>query len=175
MIGYSFQVRKVFYYFSFSAFKLFSSLTDLIGDVRLICTFRLLCGESDFVLSALLATIFRKYLLSVLCVVSFAIVGDVVGGHSLLFSSWLGLERDIWPIRPSVGVVWMLLLAILSADFCEFCSNRIFLPITVLDKFLLGAFDDRDDDDDDVETLDAVDIRNDAASSSSLRLLKENN
>lgn len=61
-------------HFSFSAFKLFSNLTDLIGAVRLICTFRSLCDESNFVLSAaatvevVFATMFRKYLLSPRCI-----------------------------------------------------------------------------------------------------------
>lgn len=81
-------------HFSFSAFKLFSNLTDLIGAVRLICTFRSLCDESNFVLSAVaaatvavvFATIFRKYLLSPRGIDSLLTIWVAVIGccHSLL-------------------------------------------------------------------------------------------
>lgn len=162
-------------YFSFNAFKLFRSLTDLIGDDRLICTFRSLCCDSNFALSAVFPTIFRKYLHSARCIESFAVADDG-GGHSPFEISLLTLARTIWATRPRVGVVWILLLVIFSGTFCvEWFSNKFFLPITVLDRFRFGDFDadDKDDDDDDdVETIDAVDIRNEATSSSSLRLLK---
>lgn len=175
LIGYWFQVHQqsvcgcvCVYHLSFNAFKLFSNFTDLIGDVRWICTFRSLCDESNLELSAEFAKIFRKYLLSVRCCVD-----SVDGGHSpLIVISRFG-DVNWTATRPSVGVVWILLLAILSHAFCEFCSNKNFLPITLLDSDRFGDFDERDDDDDDVDTLDAVDIRCDVESSSSLRLLIE--
>lgn len=74
-------------HFSFSAFKLFSNLTDLIGAVRLICTFRSLCDESNFVLSAaaaaavavVFATMFRKYLLSPRCIADSLTIFAAIG------------------------------------------------------------------------------------------------
>lgn len=160
-------------YFNFNAFKLFSNLTDLIGDDRLICTFRSLCCDSNFALSAVFPTILRKYLHSARCVES-VVVDD--GGHSPpLAISLLTLARTIWATRPSVGVVWIHLLD--TGIFCctELLSNKFFLPITVVERLRFGDFvaDDKDDDDDDVETFDAVDNRCDVESSSSLRLLQK--
>lgn len=177
--GCDFFMQSIMYpytrcdYFNFNAFKLFSNLTDLIGDDRLICTgtFRSLCCDSNFALSAVFPTILRKYLHSARCVESI-VVDD--GGHSPpLAISLLTLARTIWATRPSVGVVWIHLLD--TGIFCctELLSNKFFLPITVVERLRFGDFvaDDKDDDDDDVETFDAVDNRCDVESSSSLRLL----
>lgn len=155
-----------FYHFSFSAFKLFSNLTDLIGAVRLICTFRSFCDEcilDDFSVVFVFVTIFRKYLLSPRCIDSLTIFAAIGCCHSPWIrppsSSPLIIIAESWctdrvAVTRPIDVAFIVVCMHLLADFWEFASNKIFLPITVFDMGRFGN-DGGDDGDDDNIVFDA--------------------